>query len=90
MADRVTKAMALKAFEVLAKECGKRIATSYKDAGAWHLDHAACYGGYVVVEQLGNGGETHPLGDERKSAKDFYHCAWYAVHAIEIAKAGAQ
>lgn len=31
------------------------------EQGQWNLDYASCYGGYVIVEFMENGGEHHPL-----------------------------
>lgn len=83
-AGRYTRKDAETAFIALCAALGKRVAADWRDRGAWTLDYAACYGGYVVAELTENGGQGHPLGHTRRSAKDFYLTAWYAVDAIRI------
>lgn len=69
--ERYTKRDAEKAFERLLTLTGKH-AGPWNEVGAWQLDYNGTYGGYVVVEITSEGGgQTHPLGDMRRNARDF-------------------
>jgi hypothetical protein len=78
MADRYTKGMAEKAFEILAKRCNKEIGHYDKNyepkPGAWELNYAPEYGGFIIEELDNRGGVNHPFGEGRKSAKEFVKC----------------
>lgn len=79
MSQRFTKADAERAFLRLVEDAGARVANDYKDVGGWRLDYAACYGGYVVEKIMNErGGISHPLGGERRTAKEF----WAFAHAF--------
>lgn len=86
--ERTTEAHVESAFKRLCAVTGHRVATSYNDVGAWRLDHNGSYGGFVVEEIIGTtGAVTRPLGDKRRSAREFYDAAWFAINAIESANA---
>lgn len=84
--DRVTQNDVRVQFERLCKLYGKRIATSYKDVGAWSLDHNGVYGGYTVIEYVPSGGETHPFGGwgKRRNARDFVQWVFDTYEAIAL------
>lgn len=84
---RTTQKNVVAAFEALAHACGKRVARSAEDHGAWMLDYTACYGGYVI-EQISEttSGVSHPFGSDRCKASEAWSKFWCAVRAIEIAK----
>jgi hypothetical protein len=67
-------------FNRLAKAMNKRID---RNAGSLSLDYNSCYGGYVIVENLENGGESHPFGSLRRSAKEMYLSLYMASVALE-------
>lgn len=63
--------------------------------GAWLLDRNHTYGGYVIAAHVPDSpprpgddrpqaytAETHPLGSERRSTRDFVTGCWLAVRAI--------
>lgn len=51
--------------------------------GAWMLDHNGIYGGYVIAEMFNEGGgESHPLGDLRRPARDFCDAVRFALDAL--------
>ena len=61
----------------LAKTLGKKL----------RFDYIACYGGYVVVEYCELGGEDHPFGSLRRTAKEMYlslHMAAMAVESLAV------
>lgn len=81
---RTTKAQVTRAFEVFCKAMGQRVATSYRDHGAWSLDYAPIYGGYVIREYLASGGEGEPMGSTRVPTAQFCQMLWFATRAIEM------
>ncbi|HMN42255.1 MAG TPA: hypothetical protein PKE29_15525 [Phycisphaerales bacterium] len=50
----------------------------------WSLDHNSAYGGWVIVEQLGSGGEGRPFGDRRRSAGDMADVMRFALRAVAM------
>jgi hypothetical protein len=62
---RISKTILLKKLGFLCDKLGKTI--GYQK-GQWNLDYAQCYGGYIVVEFMENGGEHHPLLNKRLPA----------------------
>lgn len=53
--------------------------------GAWHLDHNGTYGGYIVAEMVSEGGgESHPLGERRKSAREFCEAVYFAEQVLRV------
>jgi len=53
------------------------------EKGQWALDYAQCYGGYIVVEYLDNGGEHHPLLNKRLTAQRMDEALEMALRALE-------
>lgn len=51
--------------------------------GAWVLDYAAPYGGYVIHEMANEGGGVStPFGSRRRSARDFCMVVEFALTAL--------
>ena len=81
--DRYTRKDAEAAFDRLCQATGHRRATAWDDHGAWTLDYAACYGGFVVEEILSDsGGVTQPFGSRRHSAREFCQMVRFAIDAM--------
>ncbi len=80
---RTTRKHVESAFAYFCNAMGKRIAKSYDDKGAWALDYAPVYGGYVICEYLPSGGEGRPMGDTRLPAAQFAQTLWFATRAVE-------
>ncbi len=49
----------------------------------WYLDYIACYGGYVIEQNLSEGGVSHPFGCMRRSAKEMYLSMYMAAQVAE-------
>jgi hypothetical protein len=79
---RTTKSEVQAVFERFCKVHGYRIATSYNDVGAYELDHAGIYGGYVI-NQIANedGGLNQPFGSKRMRAEAFVDSMRMAIAA---------
>jgi len=78
---RTTKAEVRGMFARLVKAMNKRIDGGSRNGLA--LDYAACYGGYVVVEYTPDGGESHPFGCRRRTAKEMYLSISMTATALE-------
>ncbi len=79
--ERTSKAHVQSAFLHLAEVCGKRIASSYDDVGAWHLHRG--FKGWEIQEIVSPGGNwRHPLGERQLSNSAMYDACWFAVRAI--------
>lgn len=86
---RTTKVQIEKLFELLCKACGKRVATSYDDVGAWRLDYNTAYGGWNIEEIYNEGGAvTHPFGPARMTGEAFWRMMRFGVDAVGVAKGG--
>lgn len=99
--DRYTTKNAEAAFERLAGKLGKSTAKSggpiwtrqgdrnVARVGAWALDHNSIYGGFVIVEIVNEGGgESHPLGERRRPAREFCDVVYFAERALACDIAG--
>ena len=65
-----TKGKITKMFESIANHLNKSTDGSI---GSWELDHAPCYGGYVINEIVNTGGGImSPFGTHRMKANAFY------------------
>ncbi len=82
--ERTSKAHVQSAFSRLAEVCGKRIASSYDDVGAWHLHRG--FKGWEIQE-ITSGAISHPLGERQLSNSAMYAACWFAVRAIEAKEA---
>lgn len=89
MADRYTRKHAETAFAHLIDAIGGRIATDYNDVGAYRLDYIRYEGGnsgYVIERITSDGGAIiHPLGAQRRNAREFYDACWYTMRVLEEA-----
>lgn len=84
--ERTTKAHVQSAFSRLAEVCGKRIASSFDDVGAWQLHRS--FNGWEIQEiTTASGAISHPLGDRQLSASAMYDACWFAIRAIEAKEA---
>lgn len=83
MSQRYTRHDAESAFELLCVATGHRIAAGYNDVGAWSLDYAPVYGGYVVHEIISeHGAIREPFGTMRRPAREFCSAVHFARNAI--------
>jgi len=84
MTYRSTKTELNEVFSLFCKAIGKRVATTYNDNGAWTLDYAKEYGGYVIQEIIGDrGARETPLGDQRYSATELVERMRFALRWLE-------
>jgi hypothetical protein len=84
MTYRATKTELNEAFSLFCKAIGKRVATSWNDTGAWTLDYAKEYGGYVIQEIINDGGAKEtPLGDQRYTATELVERMRFALRWLE-------
>ena len=71
-------------FEILRKAIGKRVAESLNNTGAWILDYAKEYGGYVIYQIINDSGAREtPLGDQRYSATELVERMRFALRWLE-------
>lgn len=55
------------------------------NVGAWFLDYAPIYGGWVICEMHNeDGGESRPMGDARMSTGEFMRAIQFASRALLI------
>lgn len=92
MADRYTRKDAQAAFERLIAALGGRVATTWNDVGAYRLDYNGIYCGYVVERVTSEGGSvTRPLGDQRRTAREFCDAVYFAGQVLrEMARHGGE
>ncbi|NWG03583.1 MAG: hypothetical protein HXY44_12080 [Syntrophaceae bacterium] len=84
MTYRATKNELNEVFKLFCKAIGKRVATTYNDTGAWTLDYAKEYGGYVIQEIINDrGAKETPLGDQRFTATELVERMRFALHWLE-------
>jgi len=87
VAYRTTKADVRNAFENLCKVIGKSTDCGSQpgkaNVGAWFLDAAPRYGGYIIDEIVnGNGGVRHPTLEYRVSGAEFVRTVRFALALI--------
>lgn len=71
MTYRATKIEVHKVFKQFCEAIGKRVAEKWNDRGAWTLDYAKEYGGYVIYQIINDRGAIDmPLGHERLTATE--------------------
>lgn len=81
--DRYTRKDAEAAFAQLCEAVGRRQGP-WNDVGAWQIDYNSVYGGYVVVEIVNSsGGQTHPLGEPRRPAREFCSHINFALRVMQ-------
>jgi hypothetical protein len=60
------------------------VAESWNDTGAWTLDYAKVYGGFVIQEIINDGGAREvPLGDQRYTATELAEQMRFALRWLE-------
>jgi len=84
MTYHATKAEVNEVFKLFCKAIGKRMAESWNDTGAWTLDYAKEYGGYVIYQIInGSGARETPLGDQRYTTTDLVERMRFALRWLE-------
>ena len=84
MTYRATKSEVNEVFSLFCEAIGKRVADTYDDTGAWTLDHAKEYGGYVIYQIINDrGAKDTPLGDQRYSATELVERIRFALRWLE-------
>ena len=84
MTYRATKTEVNEVFSLFCKAIGKRVAATYKDTGAWTLDYAREYGGYVIQQIINDGGaKDTPLGDQRYSVTELVERMRFALRWLD-------
>jgi hypothetical protein len=84
MTYRATETELNEAFNLFCQAIGKRVAQTWNDIGAWTLDHAKEYGGYVIQEIIDSRGAREiPLGDQRYSATELVERMRFALRWLE-------
>ena len=84
MTYRATRPEVNEVFSLFCKAIGKRVAANYNDTGAWTLDYAKEYGGYVIQEIInGHGAKEMPLGDQRYSPTQLIERMRFALRWLE-------
>lgn len=82
MTDRYTRRDVQDAFDLLVKKLRKP--TRPGEVGRWILDHSP--DGFIVSEIANSaGGESHPFGDRRLTAREFCRQVQFTLWALEIA-----
>jgi hypothetical protein len=82
MSERTTRKDVESALVLFCKAFGYHLAGSWNDVGGLQLDHAACYGGYVVEEITSKGGAvSRPFGDYRRPAGEMRDTLLFAYRA---------
>ena len=77
---RITRKMLMNQLGFICDILDKKIGFQL---GNWNLDYAQCYGGYIVVEYMENGGEYHPLLNKRLVAQQMSDALNMALRALE-------
>lgn len=96
MGERYTADSARAAFHRIRRALGKRHAADYawgapERIGAWNLDSAPGYGGWVIEEQMNDGGGIdHPFGHERRNAREFFEAVDFALRVLDAAQGRAR
>jgi hypothetical protein len=100
MSERYTRKDAEACFHRLRRVLGKADLAEFPEItdqrrdGAWSLDYGT--GGYVVASTIASSpiegheqtytAESRPLGDRRRSAREFCEAVWFAIDAIAQVK----
>lgn len=84
MTYRATSTEVNEVFELFCEAIGKRVAATYNDTGAWTLDYAREYGGYVIYQIINDrGAKEAPLGDQRYPATALVERMRFALRWLE-------
>ena len=71
-------------FKLFCEVIGKRVAQTWNDVGAWTLDYAKEYGGYVIYQIINDrGAKEIPLGDQRYSGIELVERMRFALRWLE-------
>lgn len=81
---RYTKTDVEKMFARLCKALNRKV--DYMEKGSWLLDYAACYGGYTIVENMGDSSVDHPFGALRRDTREMYLSMLMATQTAEDIK----
>ena len=76
---RTTKKQIDEALHRLASKFSRTVGAGEEQ---WAADFHACSGGWVVIENMRNGGEDRPMGARRRSAKEFEEFLNVSFNAI--------
>ena len=88
---RYGKRDATMAFERLVAALGGRVAQHHADVGAYRLDLAGCYGGYVVeVITSESGAVNRPFGMARRPAREFCQAVSFALDVLAEHERGSK
>jgi hypothetical protein len=84
--ERVTHKQLESAFEMFTEACGKRVARSRDDMGAWRLDGNAL--GYCVYEVRPSGGVHHPVTgySSRLTSREMVEALFFSISAIRACR----
>jgi hypothetical protein len=84
MVYRATRIELNEVFKLFCEAIGKRVIQTWNDTGAWTLDYAKEYGGYVIQEIIDDrGARDIPLGDQRYSATELVERMRFALRWLE-------
>ena len=84
MAYHATRIEVNEVFRLFCEAIGKRVADTWNDTGAWTLDYAKEYGGYVIQEIIDDrGARETPLGDQRYSATELVERMRFALRWLD-------
>jgi len=84
MTYRATKSEVNEVFSLFCKAIGKRVAAAFNDTGAWTLDYAQEYGGYVIYQIINDrGAKETPLGGQRYTATELVERMRFALRWLE-------
>ncbi len=80
---RMTNKILMKKLSFICDILNKKIGHELDN---WNLDYSQCYGGYIVVEYMENGGEHHPLITKRLTANQMADALDMAFRVLEYRK----
>ena len=84
MTYRATSTEVNEVFKFFCKAIGKRVAQTWNETGAWTLDYAKQYGGYVIYQIINDGGAKEtPLGAQRYGATELVERMRFALRWLE-------
>lgn len=86
MSGRFTHKDVEAAFADFCGTVGIKAAESYKDKGAYQLDHNGVYGGYVIEKLSDHGGVSRPFGDMRHGAREMCDMLNFASWTVRLTR----
>jgi hypothetical protein len=84
---RHTKKATQALFKTYCEAMGVKVATSYKDVGAWDLEFDTVYG-YCIIEHGKNGTPKMPFGHARYTALEMWTLLTFALRTLGIDRNG--